>query len=80
MAFFGVNPGLVCARWAFHLEFSAPTQYDHKVNLTKHLCLRPKIAVCLGDRWALPDSSGTRSLNCLHVWKVLDIRLNICER
>ena len=34
----------------------------------------------LDDRWALPDPSGTRSLFCLHIWEVLDIRLNICER
>ena len=44
------------------------------------LCFRPKIAVFLGDRWALPDPSGTCSLICLHIWKVQDIRLNICER
>ena len=43
------------------------------------LCFRPKIAVIFGDRWAVPDPSGTCSLICLHVWKVLDIRLNICE-
>ena len=34
----------------------------------------------LGDRWALSDPSGTRSLICLHIWKVQDIRLNICEQ
>ena len=43
-------------------------------------CFRPKTAVYLGDRWALPDPSSTRSLICLHIWEVLDIRLNICER
>ena len=34
----------------------------------------------LGDRWALPDPSGTRSLICLRIWKVLGIRPVICER
>ena len=33
-----------------------------------------------GDRWALLDPSGTRSLISLHIWKVQDIRLNMCER
>ena len=46
----------------------------------KTLCFRPNIALFLGDRWELPDPSGTLSLICLHIWKVLDIRLNICER
>ena len=44
------------------------------------LGLRPKIAVFLGDRWALPDLPGIRSLICLHIWKVLGIRPDICER
>ena len=35
MAFCSVSPDLVCAGWAFHLESSAPIQYDHKINLTK---------------------------------------------
>ena len=43
-------------------------------------CFRPKIAVFLGNRWALRDPSGTLSLICLHIRKVLDIRPNICER
>ena len=44
------------------------------------LGLRPKIAVFLTGMWAFPDLSGTRSLICLHIENVLDIRLNISER
>ena len=43
-------------------------------------CFGPKIAVFSGDKWALPDPSGTHSLICLPIWRVLDIRFNICER
>ena len=49
-------------------------------NSYETLCFRPRIAVFLGDSGALSDPSGTLGLTCLHVWKVLDIRLNICER
>ena len=76
VAFCSVSLGLVCARWASHLEFSAPIWYDNKVNFYS----MPKIAVFLADRWALPDLSGTRSLICLQIWKFPDIRLNLCER
>ena len=44
------------------------------------LGLRPEIAVFLSGMWAFPDLSGTCSLICLHIWNVLDIRLNISER
>ena len=67
-----VSPSLVCAQWTFHLESSAPIQYDHEVKL-ETLCSRPKIAVFLSELWALPDPSGTHDLMCLHIWKVLDI-------
>ena len=43
-------------------------------------CFRPKIAVFLSEGWAWTNPSGTCSLNCLHMWTVLDIRHNICER
>ena len=38
-----------------------------------------EIAVFLSEGWAWTNPSGTCSLNCLHIWTVLDIRPNICE-
>ena len=43
VAFCGVSPDLVCARWAFHWEFSAPIRYDHKIILTKRYVLGRKL-------------------------------------
>ena len=49
-------------------------------NPYETLGLRPKIALFLTGMWAFPDLSGTRSLICLHIWNVLDIRLNMSKR
>ena len=61
-------------------EVRRPYMVRPQSNSYETTCFRPKIALFLGDRWALPDPSGTCSLICLHIWKVLGIRPDICER
>ena len=78
MAYCSSSPGLVCARGRF-IRSPAPLYGTTTSKWHERLCLSPKIAVLLSDRWALPDPSGTHSLDCLHVWKVLDIRLDISK-
>ena len=76
--FCSVSPGLCPMGVSFGVQ--GPYMVRPQSEYHKSLCLRPRSAAFLTDGWALPDLTGTCSLICLHVWKVLDIRHDIHER